>query len=71
MISRKRPVRYHSLILQNSLPDEARGHTIHAFEINVIDGKEQLGECLAVTPSADHAISIAGQTRHEPAAAAH
>jgi hypothetical protein len=48
--------------LRNSLPGIARGHTIHVFQINVVDGKEQLGECLAVTPSADQAISIAGQT---------
>jgi len=48
--------------LQNSLPGEARGHTIHVFDIDVVDGKEQLGECLLVTPSADHAIEIAGKT---------
>jgi hypothetical protein len=47
--------------LQNSLPGEARGHSILAFEINVVDGKEQLGECLLVTPSADKAIELAGQ----------
>jgi len=48
--------------LQNSAPGVARGHTIHVFEVNVVDGKEQLGQCLLVTPSADVAIAMAGQT---------
>ena len=49
--------------LQNSLPGgEARAHSILVFEINVTDdGREQLGECLLVTASADAAIDLAGK----------
>ena len=47
--------------LQNSAPGECRGHTIHVFEINIIDNKEQLGDELLVTASADRAIAVAGQ----------
>jgi hypothetical protein len=47
--------------LRNSEPGIARGHTIHVFQIAVVDNKEELGDCLLVTPSADKAIELAGK----------
>ena len=48
--------------LENSPPGIAFGHKFHAFKINVVNGVEQLGECLTVTASVDRAIGVAGQS---------
>jgi hypothetical protein len=47
--------------LRNSEPGIARGHSIFVFEIDIVDGKEQLGQQLLETPSADRAIALAGE----------
>lgn len=47
------------VVLLNSKPREATGHKIIVFQVDVVDGKEQLGKQVAVAPSLDRAIVIA------------
>jgi hypothetical protein len=46
--------------LENSEPGCGFGHKFHVFEIEVVNGQEQLGETLAVKQNCDAAIAIAG-----------
>ena len=61
LIFRQRKVGGAAVYLQNSKPGLAHGHKFHVIRIVVVDGKEQLGETLAIQQSCDAAMAIAGQ----------
>jgi len=50
-----------AVYLQNSDPGGSSGHWFHVIKIDVTDGKEQLGETLAIKQNCDAAILLAGQ----------
>jgi hypothetical protein len=50
-----------AVYLQNSEPGLGHGQQFHVIKIDVINGKERLGETLAVKQNCEAAISIAGQ----------
>lgn len=48
-----------AVYLKNSLRGQMAGHSYHIFQINVIDGKETLGEEIGDCPTLDKAIDLA------------
>jgi hypothetical protein len=49
------------VMLENSQPGVAYGHKFHVFEIDVVDGREQLGLSLGILDNLDTAISMAAK----------
>ena len=50
-----------AVYLRNSLPGRADGHTFHVFQIEVIDGREQLGSELSKHFSLGMAMDVAAK----------
>ena len=60
-IYRVRPTGGAGVFMENSPAGAADHHFFHVIKITVTDGKEQLGETLAIKQNCDAAILLAGQ----------
>jgi hypothetical protein len=47
--------------IRNRLPGELIGHEFYVFEIDIVEGREQLGKQLTIEYSVNQAINVAGQ----------
>jgi hypothetical protein len=52
-----------TVYLKNSPPDQVVGHEFYVFQIDVVNGREQLGKQLAIRRTLNRAINVATKAK--------